>query len=284
MYAVTGASGQLGGLVLEALLAKVKADQVVALVRDPAKVADLAERGVNVRAFHYSRRETLVPALGGVGRLLLISSSEVGKREAQHRAVIDAAKAAGVRFLAYTSILHADRNPLDLAVEHRATEAEIVASGISYAFLRNGWYTENYTMSAGAEVEHGSVIGSAGDGRISAAPRGDYAEAAAVVLTGEIDGAKTYELAGDDGFTLAQYAATLSLVSEKPVTYVNMPEAEVRGALEGMGVPAPWPVILAESSAKSADGALFDDGAALSALIGRPTTSLKESVEQALAG
>lgn len=284
MYAVTGASGQLGRLVLADLLGRVEPGQIVALVRDPAKLSDLAALGVSVRAFDYAQPETLAPALAGVERLLLISSSEVGQREAQHRAVIDAAKTASVGFLAYTSILHADSNPLDLAVEHRATEAAILESGLRHAFLRNGWYLENYTGSAGAEVEHGSVIGSAGEGRISAATRADYAAAAAAVLTGDVSEDHIYELAGDEGFTMSDYSAALADVSGKPVNYVDMPEADFRAALEGIGVPAPWPAVLAETSAKSAKDALFDESRTLSALIGRPTTKLVDAVKVALAG
>ncbi|UAK25238.1 NAD(P)H-binding protein [Sphingomonas nostoxanthinifaciens] len=284
MYAVTGASGQLGRLVLDGLLETVEPDKIMALVRDPAKLAEIAQRGVIVRAFDYDAPETLAPALDGVERLLLISSNDVGRREVQHRAVIDAAVAAGVGFVAYTSILHADRNPLDLAVEHRATEAVIAHSGVTYALLRNGWYTENYTMSAKAEVAHGAVIGSAGEGRISAATRADYAAAAVAVLAGGIDASRTYELAGDDAFTLADYAATLAEVSGKPMNYVDMPEAALRAALEGMGLPAPWPAVLAETSAKTAQDVLFDDGHALSGLIGRPATPLIDAVKAALAG
>src|SRR3546814_15000260 len=163
-----------------------------------------------------------------------------------------------------------------LAVEHRATEALIASSGLRHALLRNGWYTENYTMSAGAEIEHGAVIGSAGDGRISAATRADYAAAAAAVLTGEISESRIYELAGDEGFTLSDYAAALARASGKDVRYVDLPEAEFRAALEGIGVPAPWPAILSESSAKSATGALFDESRPPSALNGRPTTPLDD--------
>lgn len=283
MYAVTGASGQLGRHVLTALLDRVAPGQIVALARDPARLADVAARGVTVRAFDYARPETLAPALDGVTRLLLISSSEVGQREAQHRAVIEAAKSAGVGFLAYTSILHADDNPLGLAVEHRATEAAIVASGLPHALLRNGWYSENYTGNARAEIEHGGVIGSAGEGRISAAARADYAEAAAVVLTGDTTENHIHELAGDESFTLSGYAAALAEVSGRPVVYTDMPEVEYRAALEGIGVPAPWPAILSDSSAKSAAGVLFDDGHELSRLIGRPTTGLIDAVRAALA-
>ncbi|QJU58983.1 NAD(P)H-binding protein [Sphingomonas sp. AP4-R1] len=283
MYAVTGASGQLGRLVIEELLGRVAPERIVALVRDPARVADFAERGVIVRAFDYADPATLAPALQGVQRLLLISSSEVGQREAQHQAVVDAAKAAAVSAIAYTSILRADTNPFGLAVEHRATEAAIKASGLRYALLRNGWYTENYTMNARPAVEHGAVIGSTGEGRISAAARADYAAAAAAVLVNVDIVDQVYELAGDQSFTLGEYAAALAAASGKPVAYVHMSEQVFRETLEGMGLPSPLAAMLADSSAKAADGPLFDDSHTLSGLIGRPTTPLADVVAKALA-
>lgn len=283
MYAVTGASGQLGRLVIEDLLGRVAPGQIMALVRDPARVADFAERGVIVRAFDYADPASLAPALEGVERLLLISSSEVGQREAQHRAVIDAAKAAGVAAIAYTSILRADTNPFGLAVEHRATEAAIRASGLRYALLRNGWYTENYTMNAKPAVEHGAVIGATGEGRISAAARADYAAAAAAVLVNVDIVDQVFELAGDESFTLADYATALSAESGKPVAYVHMSEQVFRETLEGMGLPGPLAAMLADSSAKAADGHLFDDSHMLSGLIGRLTTPLADVVAKALA-
>jgi len=282
MYAVTGASGQLGRLVVEGLITRVAPGSVVALVRDPAKLTDLAARGVIVRAFDYNAPGTLSPALAGVGRLLLVSSNELGRREAQHRAVINAAKTAGVGFIAYTSILHADSSPLDLATEHRATEAAIRESGLAYALLRNGWYTENYTLSAATEIAHGAVIGSTGDGCISSATRADYAAGAAAVLAGKIATSAIYELAGDDAFTLADYAAALAQVSGKSVAYVDMPEQAYRDALAEIGLPAPLATMLANSSANAASGALFDAGGTLGALIGRQTTPMIETVKAVL--
>ncbi len=282
MYAVTGASGQLGRLVIDALIQKVAPGAVVALVRDPAKAAGAAEKGVQVRRFDYSRPETLVPALAGVERLLLISSSEVGQRAAQHQAVIDAAKAAGVKFIAYTSILHADTNPLDLAVEHRATEEALKASGLPHAVLRNGWYTENFTAGAAPAIAHGVLLGSAGSGRTSAAARADYAAAAATVLAGTSDATQVYELAGDEAFTQDELAAALAEFSGKPVVYRDLPEAEYGVALEQAGLPGPFAHILADSSAKTAGGALFDDSHVLSRLIGRPTTPWRQTVKEAV--
>ncbi|MDK2767395.1 MAG: SDR family oxidoreductase [Sphingomonas sp.] len=282
MFAVTGASGQLGRLVVDALLSKVPPDQIVALVRAPDSMSDLAAKGVHVRSFDYDAPETLVPALAGVSRLLLISGNAIGSRVPQHRAVIDAAKAAGVALVAYTSILNADRSPMLLAAEHKATEEMLAASGIDHALLRNGWYTENYLMGAGAAIAHGVLLGSSGDGAISAAARGDYAEAAATVLVRGLTG--TFELAGDDSFTQSELADALAAISGKSVVYQNLPQAEYAAALEQVGLPGPYAAILADSDARAAEGALFDASRTLSQLIGRPTTPWRETIATALAG
>lgn len=284
MYAVTGASGQLGRLVIDALLRTVAPSEVVALVRNPSKLADLAARGVVVRAFDYDAPATLVPALAGVDRLLLISSSEVGSREAQHGAVIAAARTAGVGYIAYTSILHADANPMNLAIEHRATEAAIAASGLPHAFLRNGWYTENYVMSVAPAIEHGALIGSAGDGRVSSASREDYADAAAAVLVDGSVETRIFELAGDDAYTLTDFAAAIGDIAGRRVIYKDLPQDDYRGVLESAGLPAPIADMLAESDAKAAQGSLFDDGRALSTLIGRPTTPWRTTLAAAMKG
>lgn len=281
MYAITGASGHLGRLALDALLETIDPAQVVALARDPAKLADMAARGVQVRRFDYDAPETLTPALAGARRLLLVSSSEVGKRAPQHQAVIDAAKAAGVGFVAYTSILRADVSPMGLAIEHRATEEALKASGLTHALLRNGWYTENYVQSAPAALAHGALLGSAGEGKISGASRADYAAAAVKVLTGEA-ASKVYELAGDEAFTLAQFAQALAEIAGKPVVYTDLPEADYAAALKAAGLPAPIAEMLAESDAKAAKGSLFDDGRVLSKLIGRPTTPFRQTLAAGL--
>ncbi|AGY59729.1 SDR family oxidoreductase [Gloeobacter kilaueensis] len=281
MYGVTGASGQLGRLVLKALLETVAPDRLVALVRDPDKLADVAARGVAVRHFDYDHLAEPTAVLAGIDRLLLISSSEIGRRLPQHQAVIDAAVAAHVGFIAYTSILHADSNPMLLAEEHRATEAALKASGLAHALLRNGWYTENYLGQVQVVVEHGELIGSAGEGRISAAARADYAVAASAVLIGAPE-TRIYELVGDRAFTLTQLAAAIAGASGKPVVYRNLPEAAYREMLESTGLPAPIANALADSDVKAAEGVLFDDSGVLSALIGRATTPMEESVKFAL--
>lgn len=280
MIAITGASGQLGRLVIAELSRTTAPAQIVALVRTPQKVQDMAAAGIQVRQADYDKPETLPKALEGVDTLLLISANEVGRRVPQHRAVIDAARQAGVRLLAYTSLLHADVSPLGLAVEHRETEALIKASGIAHVLLRNGWYTENYTAAIPAAVQHGAVLGSAGQGRIASAARADYAAAAARVLTLPGQAGKVYELAGDESYTLADLAAEVARQSGKAVVYKDLPPAEYRAALLGAGLPEAIAGLLADSDAGAAKGGLFDDGRQLSRLIGRPTTSLAEMVKR----
>jgi len=277
--AVTGASGHLGRLVIAKLGQKVPASEIVALARTPAKAADL---GVTVREADYTKPETLERALAGVDRLLLISSSEVGQRVAQHRNVIDAAKKSGVKRIVYTSVLHADRSPLGLAAEHLATEAYLKASGLPFTILRNGWYTENYTAAIGGALANGTFIGSAGDGKISSAPRADYAEAAAIVLAGAGHEGKTYELAGDTAYTLADLAAEVSRQTGRTIPYRNLPEADYAAALLSAGLPEVFVKLLADSDAGVAKGALFDAGHQLSGLIGRPTVPLSAVVAETL--
>lgn len=283
MIVVTGASGQLGRLVIAGLLEKVAPSEIVAAVRSPEKVADLAATGVVVREADYERPETLASAFAGADKVLLISSSEIGKRAPQHKAVIDAAKAVGAGLIAYTSVLHADTSPLGLAAEHRETEAYLAASGVPHVVLRNGWYTENYAASVPAALAHGVMLGAAGEGRISSAARADFAAAAVAVLTGEDQAGKVYELAGDEAYTLAEFAATLSRLAGKTIPYQNMGEADYKAALVGAGLPEPFADLIADSDAGAAKGALFDEGKVLSALIGRPTTSLEAVIKGALA-
>ncbi|MCR4458946.1 MULTISPECIES: SDR family oxidoreductase [Pseudescherichia] len=278
MIAITGATGHLGQLTLTELLKTVPASQLVAIVRNPAKAETLAQQGVIVRQAEYGDQAALTAALEGVDKLLLISSSEVGQRAVQHRNVIDAAKAAGVKFIAYTSLLHADRSPLGLHVEHVDTEQYLAASGIPYALLRNGWYSENYLASAPAALAHGVFIGSAGEGKIASATRGDYAAAAAKVISSEGHAGKVYELAGDESWTLSELAAELSKQSGKPVVYQNLSEADFAAALKGAGLPEAFANLLADSDAGAAKGGLFDSSRTLSTLIGRPTTPIRDSI------
>ncbi|MCS2152103.1 SDR family oxidoreductase [Scandinavium goeteborgense] len=282
MIAITGATGQLGQLVIDHLLKTVSANQLVAIVRNPAKAQALSDKGIVVRQGDYTDEAGLKSALQGVEKLLLISGSEVGQRTVQHRNIINAAKAAGVKFIAYTSLLHADKSPLGLHVEHVETEKMIAESGIAYTLLRNGWYTENYLASAPPAIEHGVFIGAAGDGKIASATRADYAAAAAQVMSSEGHAGKVYELAGDNAWTLSELAAELSKQSGKNVSYQNLSEADFAAALKGVGLPAGLADMLADSDVGASKGGLFDDSRTLSKLIQRPTTALSDSVKNIL--
>lgn len=277
--AVTGATGQLGRLVIQALQAKLPSSQIIALVRNPDKASDL---GVTIRKADYADPATLSNAFEGIDSLLLISSNEIGQRVQQHRNVIEAAKAAGVKHLVYTSLLRADTSPLSLAAEHLTTETELKASGLPYTILRNGWYTENNTASVPGAVASETLIGSAGTGRISGATRADFAEAAAVALTQEGHEGKTYELAGDKAYTLADLAAEISSQSGKTIPYKDLPEADYAAALKSFGIPNDFADALASWDVDAAGNALLDEGKQLSALIGRPTTPLSEAVKASL--
>lgn len=276
---ITGATGQLGRLVVENLKRKVAAENLVALVRTPEKASDL---GIEARAFDYEKPEGLAGALQGIDHLLLISGNEIGKRKQQHENVINAAKQAGIKWIVYTSLLHADKSTLSLAEEHKITEEALKASGIPYTLLRNGWYTENYTGSAPGAVKAGVLLGSAGEGKISSATRKDYAEAAAVVLASENREGKVYELAGDNYFTLKDLAAEISRQTGKEIPYKNLPETEYAEKLKSSGLPEEAAKTIAGFDAGAANNDLFDDSKQLSRLIGRPTTPLAKAVKEAL--
>ncbi|MCW1919703.1 SDR family oxidoreductase [Rhodobacter sp. KR11] len=272
--AITGATGQLGQLALAAI--KARGGQAIALARDPSKVQGEA------RAFDYTKPETH-DALAGVSVLVLISSNDFNDRVGQHKAVIAAAKAHGVGHVIYTSILKGEASPMILAADHIGTEAALKASGLGFTLLRNGWYIENYTGALGASIEHGAMIGSVGEGKVSAAARADYAEAIAAVALDKALQGQVYELAGDVAFTLAEMAAVVSAKAGKPVGYVSLPPADYAKALEGFGLPAGFAAILADSDDQASRGALFDDSRTLSRLIGRATTPMAEVVAAALA-
>ena len=278
---VTGATGQLGRLVVEKLKEKGLASNVVALVRSPQKASEL---GVEAREFDYNNPEKLVNALQGIEKLILISGNELGQRAAQHANVIDAAKKAGVKWVVYTSLLHADKSTLSLAPEHFATEKALQASGLSYTILRNGWYSENYTGSVGGAVAAGAFIGSAGEGKISSAARADFADAIVAVINGEGHENKIYELAGDESYTLADLAAEISKQTGKAIPYNNLPETEYAKILKSFGIPEMYADAIASWDSGASKGDLFDESKQLSKLIGKPTTPLAETVKEALAG
>jgi NAD(P)H dehydrogenase (quinone) len=277
--AITGSTGQLGRQVIDGLKSSDTSEEIIALARSLEKAGDL---GVNVRKADYDQPETLVPALSGVDTLLLISGSEVGKRVAQHKAIIDAAVSSGVKRIVYTSLLKADTSPISLAPEHVETEKLIKTSGLDYTILRNGWYTENYTGSLGGAVEAGALVGASGDGKISSATRQDYADAAVAVLTSDGHSNATYELAGDVAFTKGDMAQELSAQTSKDIPYQDISEEEYGKLLASFGLPDGLAAMLAAVDTDTKGGALYHDGNDLSSLIGRNTTPLSQAIKDAL--
>ncbi|MEI2277322.1 SDR family oxidoreductase [Paenarthrobacter ilicis] len=279
---ITGATGQLGRHVVEALLERnVPAADIVATGRSVEKLADFAERGGTVQEMDYENPASVAAALKGAAKVLLISSSAVGQRVEQHRTVIEAAKAEGVELLAYTSIANADTTGMKLAAEHQATEELLKESGIPFVLLRNGWYLENYTEQLPGTLAQGAIAGSAGEGKVSAAARVDYAHAAAAVLVADDQAGKVYELGGDHAFTMGQLASEISDAAGREVTYKDLPASDYQQMLEGVGVPGAFAEILADSDLGIARGDLLVTSGDLQKLIGRPTTPLSEAVRSA---
>ncbi|MFF8591485.1 SDR family oxidoreductase [Streptomyces sp. NPDC015220] len=278
---VTGATGHLGRLVVEQLLEQVPADRITAVVRTPEKAADLAGRGVRIAVADYNAPETFDGLFAAGDRVLLVSGNEFDKgRVQQHRVVIDAARAAGVALLAYTSAPGSLRAAL--ADDHRGTEEALLASGLPYTLLRNGWYHENYTENLAPVLAHGAIVQAAGEGRLSSAARADYAAAAVAVLTGEGHENKTYELGGDEAWGFAEFAAELSRRTGREIGYRQVSVEEYQGILAGAGLPEPVAAILAGVDASIEKGELVVDSGDLSRLTGRPTTPLAEAITAAL--
>lgn len=282
-YAVTGATGPFGHHVVQSLLERgVAPRDIVAIVRTPANAADLAARGVDVRTGDYSQPDSLPPALAGVDRMLLVSGSEVGQRVAQHAAVIDAAKAAGVGRILYTSILRADTSEIALAVEHKATEELIVASGLPYTILRNGWYLENYTGRLAEYLSRGVIADAAGEGRVAAATRADFAEAAAAAaMLDDTAAAAVYELGGT-AFTMAELAAEITAATGTEVVHQNLTTAELVAALQDAGLDAGTAGFVASLDEAAVRGDLDTDSVDLPRLLGRSVTSLRDAVRAAV--
>ncbi|AHH96515.1 SDR family oxidoreductase [Kutzneria albida] len=284
MIVVTGATGQLGRLVVDGLLKQVPAEQVTVAVRDEAKAADLAERGVRVRVADYNDPQSLERAFQGADKLLLISGSEVGKRVAQHTAAAQAAKTAGVRHVVYTSVLQADTSSVGLAAEHLASEQAIRGTGLPFTFLRNGWYTENYAQTIAQGAESGAFIGSAGKGRVASAARADYAEAAVAVLTGTGHEGKVYELSGDTTWDFDELATVLTGLTGREVVYQDLSPEQHRAALIGAGLPEQIADLLLDFDRTVSVGDLGATPGHLRELIGHATTPLDETVAAILKG
>jgi NAD(P)H dehydrogenase (quinone) len=276
---ITGATGQLGRLVIAKLKGKVADGTIVALVRNTEKAKDL---GVEAREFDYNKPETLAESLKGIDQLLLISGSDIGQRARQHASVIVAAKQAGVKKIVYTSLLHTGNTTVSRAEEHLPSENAVIESGIPYTILRNGWYTENHTGSISGVLAAGAVFGSAENGKFSSAARADFAEAAVVVLTKTGHQGKIYELAGDEPYTLAEYAAEIARQTGKNIQYNNLPVGEYAKILESFGLPGFIAEAIASWDVSASKGDLYDDSQTLSKLTGRPTTPMSQVVKDAL--
>lgn len=282
MIAVTGANGLLGQLIIERLIERVPANQIIAAVRNPEKASHFATLGVQVREADYARPETLGIAFRGAKRVLLISVAEVSQRFKLHRAVIDAAKEAGVELLVYTSLLRANSSGLFLAREHKQTEEYIQVSGLPFVILRNGWYLENHTSVLGNAVEHGALIGSSGNGRFASASRADYAAAAVAVLTQPVSRSTTYELAGDLSFSMAELASEVSKQIGRGIPYQDLSAEDYATTLLGFGLPQMTVDVIIDADTRANLGDLDSTSRDLSGLIGRPTTRLSEAVRSVL--
>ncbi|MGP5703484.1 NmrA family NAD(P)-binding protein [Glutamicibacter arilaitensis] len=282
--AITGATGQLGNLVVDALLARgAKAADLVAIGRSAQKLEPLAGKGLETRVADYNVEQALVSALKGVDKLLLISASEVGQRVAQHENVINAAKKVDVQLIAYTSIANALTGGMKLAEEHIATERLLAGSGIDYVLLRNGWYIENYTDQLMGYLNSGMVLGAAGEGKISAAARADYADAAAAVLLSEEEqSGKIYELGSDVPFTLAQVAGAVGAAAGQDVAYQEVDPEQLEKIYADAGVPGPFAHILVDTDVRIREGALEVGTGDLAKLIGCAPASLGKVIKDNL--
>lgn len=282
IYGVTGATGQLGRLAVDDLIERgTPAGDIVAVVRDEAKASGLADRGVTVRVADYADTAALTTAFAGVDRLLFISGSEVGSRVAQHSSVVDAAVAAQVGLVAYTSILEAGTSGLSLAAEHVATEKALADSGLPHILLRNGWYSENYAASLQPTIDGGVLYGAAGEGRVAPATRPDFAGAAVAALIAGRPG--VFELVGTEHLTYADIAAVIADVAGTPVRYQDLSTDDYAAALTQAGVPEPMPAVLADSDAGIARGELDSTSTDLADLLGRPSTPFADVIRAALA-
>ena len=281
--AVTGATGQLGKLVINGLLEKGDCVEIIAVVRDSKKALLLAERGAEIRVAAYGDPAALQSAFAGVDKVLLISSSEVGKRIEQHKNVIDAAKAAGVRYIVYTSAPRAATTALILAPEHKATEENIQRSGLRYTILRNNWYTENYKKQLESAKSTGVIVAAAGKGHVASATRADFAAGAVAVLLGSGHDGRIYELGGDHAWDYNELAATIGEIIGKAVSYKPVTADALRGILKETGVSEGAAGFVVTLDTNIADGALAEVTGDLSKLIGRPTTSLRQGLIDAIA-
>ena len=239
---ITGASGQLGRLTAELVLARVPASEVTLTTRRPEALSDFVGRGARVRQADFDRPETLAEAFAGGERLLLISADVVGRRVAQHRAAIEAAREVGVRHVAYTSYLNpVAENPAVITPDHRDTEEALRESGLAWTALRNAFYAE-YQVPAGAQaIATGQLIHNNGEGRIAYVSREDCAAAAAAVLTTEGHEGKAYDITGPESLSFAEAAERISAATGREIRHVDVPPEAARQGMLSSGMPE-WQV------------------------------------------
>jgi NAD(P)H dehydrogenase (quinone) len=281
-FAVTGATGHLGQLVVTGLLKKLSPQDVVAVVRNMAKAAGIVQQGARVQVADYGNPDALERAFAGVEKVLLISSSEVGRRIAQHRNVIDAAKIAGVKHIVYTSAPKATTTDLIVAPEHKTTEEYLYQSGIPYTIMRNNWYTENYLPQVEVARKTGAIVSAAAKGRVASASRSDYAAGAIAVLLGQGHDGKVYELGGDYAWDYEELAKTIGEIIQKPVAYRPVDPRTLVGILKEAGQDEGIAGFIAALDGNIAAGLLAEVTGQLSTLIGRSTKPLKEGLMDAL--
>jgi NAD(P)H dehydrogenase (quinone) len=274
--AVTGATGQLGRLIVADLLDHLPADQVVAVVRDAQKAADL---GVTVRVAPYEDEDALTAAFDGVDVLVFISGDTPGVRVPQHTNVIRAASQAGVGRVVYTSAPRAADTTLILAPEHKATEELLRESGLTWTFLRNNWYSENYAGTLQTAAKTGEIVSAAGDGRVASASRPDFAAATAVVATTQGHDNTVYELGGDEAWDFSEFTQAASAALGRELTYRPVTPEVLDAELTAAGLDAGTRGFLVGLDVNISEGTLAEVTGDLSRLIGRPTTPLVETLK-----
>ncbi|MER5323174.1 SDR family oxidoreductase [Streptosporangium roseum] len=279
--AIIGATGKLGGLTIDALLERgVDVGDILALGRNADRLAEIADRGLRTAVIDLNDIAGTAATLAGVEKLLLVSFGDLGGRVAQHGNAIEAARQAGVPHLAYTSGLQAPTTILRLAADHKASEELVTASGVPATFLRNGWYTENHLQDFAAAREHGLIANSIGAGRIATAPRKEFAEAAAVVLSTPGHEGQAYELSGDVAWSFEEFAATAQELLGTPVHYQALTSEAERDQFLAFGLDEGTAGFMVALNADMRDGAMAATPGDLARLIGRPTEPLAETMKR----
>ncbi|MDE1158353.1 MAG: SDR family oxidoreductase [Neorhizobium sp.] len=239
---VTGANGKLGRATIHHLLetSKVPASDIVAASRDTEKLADLADKGIEVRKADFNDEAGLVTAFAGIDRVLLVSTDELatpGGRLKQHTAAVSAAKTAGVGHILYTSMPNPDKSLVSFAPDHLGTEEAIKASGLAYTILRNAWYDDNYMMAMPHNLAGGKWFTSTGTGKVANISRDDCARGAAAALANPPAGNTTLTLTGPESLSADKIAALVSKAAGKPLAVVQVTDEQLGQGIASAGLP-----------------------------------------------